>query len=60
MQAFIGVPGEVIIDHAIRTNSSMIVMGSRGLDRFRRTFLGSVSAFVINHTKVPVTVIPQE
>ena len=36
------------------------VMGSRGLGVISRSILGSVSHFVLDHTKVPVTIIPRE
>ena len=54
----IGPPGHVIVSMADEFKASMIVMGTRGMGLLRRTILGSVSHYVIHHTKVPVTVVP--
>eukprot|EP00112_Aurelia_sp_Birch-Aquarium-sp1_P026838 Seg977.5 transcript_id=Seg977.5/GoldUCD/mRNA.D3Y31 product="Universal stress protein YxiE" protein_id=Seg977.5/GoldUCD/D3Y31 len=51
-------PGEKICQMAKEKNVSGVVMGSRGLNFLRRTFLGSVSSYVVNHANVPVTVTP--
>jgi len=53
-----GKPGEAIIHVAKKENASMIVMGSRGQNALRRTFVGSVSDYVLHHAHIPVTVIP--
>jgi nucleotide-binding universal stress UspA family protein len=53
-------PGEYLIDQANQLDASMIVMGTRGFGVLRRTILGSVSNYVIHHSKVPVTVVPPE
>ena len=53
-----GKPGEVIVEKAKSHEANMIVMGSRGLNGVRRTFLGSVSDYVIHHTHLPVLVVP--
>ncbi len=53
-------PGELIISCIDRYKASQIVMGSRGLGVISRTILGSVSHYVINHTNIPVTVIPRD
>ena len=34
----------------------MIVMGTRGLGAIRRTILGSVSDYVLHHTKIPLVI----
>ncbi|KAK2145431.1 hypothetical protein LSH36_682g01073 [Paralvinella palmiformis] len=60
VKAEIGRPGEVVVNMADKHHASMIVMGSRGLGLVRRTILGSVSEYVIHHTKVPVTIVPKE
>ncbi|XP_048741307.2 universal stress protein Sll1388-like isoform X2 [Ostrea edulis] len=51
-----GNPGEVIINVAKEVHASNIIVGSRGLGMLRRTFLGSVSDYVVHHSEVPVTV----
>lgn len=51
-----GVPGEVIAQLAKDEKASLIVTGTRGMGKIRRTFLGSVSDYVIHHAHVPVLV----
>ena len=51
-------PGERICEIAKNSNASGIVMGSRGLNVVRKTLLGSVSSYVVNHADVPVIVTP--
>ncbi|CAH1776628.1 unnamed protein product [Owenia fusiformis] len=53
-----GSPGEHIIKIAEDEGATMIVMGSRGLGKIRRTILGSVSDYVVHHTKIPVVIVP--
>jgi len=53
-----GKPGEIICDTAKEKNANIVVMGSRGLNGMRRTFLGSVSDYVIHHCHLPVLVVP--
>ena len=52
-------PGEMIISSVDRFHGNHIVMGSRGLGIIRRSILGSVSHYVLDHTSVPVTIIPK-
>ena len=51
-------PGEKICQMVKEKEASGVVMGSRGLNFLRRTFLGSVSSYVMNHSGVPVVVTP--
>ncbi|XP_033745922.1 universal stress protein A-like protein [Pecten maximus] len=51
-----GQPGEVICKVAKDEGASLIVTGTRGLGTIRRTFIGSVSDYVIHHAHVPVLV----
>ena len=44
-----GDPADEILEAAKRYNADVIVMGSRGLGRFSRSFMGSVSSKVCNH-----------
>ena len=53
-------PGEMIIFSVDRYRGTHIVMGTRGLNMLQRSLLGSVSHYVLDHTRVPVTVIPKE
>ena len=51
-------PGVGILRAAKEHNVDHIILASRGLNALGRTFIGSVSSYVIHHTHVPVTVIP--
>ena len=51
-------PGEHICRLAKEQQIDMIVMGSRGIGRIRRTLLGSVSDYVLHHAGIPVVIIP--
>lgn len=51
-----GKPGELLISVAKEENATMIITGSRGLGKLRRTILGSVSDYVIHHSHIPVLV----
>lgn len=51
-------PGPTIIRMAESNKIDTIVMGTRGLGKFKKFFLGSVSQYVVNHASVPVSVIP--
>ncbi len=53
-------PGELIIFSVDRYHGNQVVMGSRGLGIVRRSILGSVSQYVLDHSRVPVTVIPRD
>jgi nucleotide-binding universal stress UspA family protein len=55
-----GEPGEVICDHAHREHVNLILMGTRGLGKFARALLGSVSKHVILHSGLPVLVMPPD
>jgi nucleotide-binding universal stress UspA family protein len=51
-----GKPGEVIVDVALNEDASLVVMGTRGMGQIRRTILGSVSDYVVQHAHSPVIV----
>lgn len=51
-------PGQGIITVSEQDKADLVVIGTRGLDRVRRTLLGSVSDYVVRHSKVPVLVCP--
>ncbi|XP_048732731.2 stress response protein NhaX-like [Ostrea edulis] len=48
--------GEEIVKRAACVNASLIITGSRGLGVIRRTVLGSVSDYVVQHANIPVIV----
>lgn len=51
-----GNPGEAIIAVAEKEKANLIVTGCRGMGLLRRTFLGSVSDYVMHHAHCPVLV----
>ena len=53
-----GSPGEGICEIAEQNDVTLILMGSRGLNKMRRTFLGSVSDYVAQHSTRTFTVVP--
>ncbi|XP_066936414.1 universal stress protein Slr1101-like [Clytia hemisphaerica] len=50
--------GHTICDIAKQNKAKMMVLGQRGLGAIRRTFLGSVSDYVIHHAHIPVLIVP--
>ncbi|XP_062613188.1 universal stress protein YxiE-like [Saccostrea cucullata] len=52
-----GEPGRAIIKIARGEGADFIVMGSRGLGTLRKTFMGSVSDYIVHHAHIPVTVV---
>ena len=53
----ITIPGEVICQVADETAAVMIIAGTRSLGKMKRTILGSVSDYLVNHATCPVMVI---
>lgn len=52
-----GIAGEVIVDMARRESAELVVIGTRGWGKIRRTILGSVSDYVIHHAHCGVLTI---
>ncbi|MGC9106318.1 MAG: universal stress protein [Thermoprotei archaeon] len=52
-----GDPATSIIEYASKNGADLIVMGSRGLSTFKRIVLGSVSAKVVQESRIPVLVV---
>ena len=55
-----GKPGELICKNTEEEKANIVVLGSRGQGAMRRTFLGSVSDYVVHHSHTPVCVVPPE
>jgi nucleotide-binding universal stress UspA family protein len=51
-----GDPKKVLLEKAIRWRADMVFLGARGLTRWERTFLGSVSTSVAVHAPCSVEV----
>src|SRR5271157_2263201 len=52
-----GLPDEAIVTAAAKTGADLIVMGARGIGRFRRLLMGSVTRSVAANTTKPLLVI---
>jgi nucleotide-binding universal stress UspA family protein len=53
-----GPPAELILRHAERLETSMIVLGSHGHGMLYHALVGSVSAHVIKESRCPVLIVP--
>ena len=56
-RAGLGPVAETIARFAREFEADQIVMGSRGLGAFGRFILGSVASGVVQHSRVPVTIV---
>ncbi|MDD1725081.1 MAG: universal stress protein, partial [Methanospirillum sp.] len=52
-----GHAGDTILSKADKINADLIVMGSHGKSNIDRILIGSVSSFVVEHSKVSVLVV---
>ncbi len=55
-----GIPEEEIISFCKENNPNMIIMGTRGKDRKELDLIGSVTAEIIERSKVPILTIPED
>lgn len=55
----VGMAGEEICRYARAGGYELIVMGRRGLGRLQEVLLGSVSEYVLRHSRVPVLIVQQ-
>ncbi|XP_052780833.1 putative universal stress protein SAUSA300_1656 isoform X2 [Mya arenaria] len=53
-------PGQAIVDYAEKSKATFIVTGTRGMGKFRRTVMGSVSDYIVHHSPCPVLVCRQK
>lgn len=51
-------PGAALCKSAMDHKADIIVIGSRGLGAIKRTFLGSVSDYIVHNAAIPVAIIP--
>ncbi|KAK7101507.1 universal stress protein in QAH/OAS sulfhydrylase 3'region-like [Littorina saxatilis] len=49
-------PGEAVIKASQELGADLIITGTRGLGKIRRTLMGSVSQYIVHHAHVPVLV----
>jgi nucleotide-binding universal stress UspA family protein len=49
--------GSTILDFCEKEKYDSIVMGSRGMGKFKELVLGSVSSKVVHHSSCPVMII---
>ncbi|XP_022788486.1 uncharacterized protein LOC111328347 [Stylophora pistillata] len=54
-----GKPGEAICNTVKECGIDLFIMGSRGMGAIRRTFVGSVSDYVLHHAHIPVIICPK-
>lgn len=52
-----GHAGDTILSTAEKINADLIIMGSHGKSNIDRILIGSVSSFVVEHSKVSVLVV---
>jgi nucleotide-binding universal stress UspA family protein len=52
-----GNPGSIILDYCEKGKCDTIVMGSRGMGKFKKLVLGSVSSKVLHYSSCPVMII---
>jgi nucleotide-binding universal stress UspA family protein len=52
-----GNPSSVIIDFCENEKQDIIIMGSRGMGKFKELVLGSVSNKVLHHSSCPVMIV---
>ncbi|BHF58515.1 hypothetical protein SprV_0100146700 [Sparganum proliferum] len=53
-------PGQAIVRSANDHRVTFIVIGSRGLGAIKRTFLGSVSDYIVHNSSIPVIIVPPQ
>ncbi|CAL8071042.1 unnamed protein product [Calicophoron daubneyi] len=51
-------PGPALVKSITEHEADIVIMGNRGLGIVRRTFLGSVSEYVLHHAHVAIIIVP--
>ena len=52
-----GNPASVILDHSKKEKFDLLIMGSRGMGKFKELILGSVSGKIVHHSPCAVLLI---
>lgn len=55
---FLGDPKQDIIEYAIESKATIIVMGTHGRTGVQHLIMGSTAEYIIRHSPIPVLVIP--
>lgn len=53
----LGNPAPVILDYIKKENFDLVIMGSRGMGKFKELILGSVSSKIMHHSPCAVMII---
>ncbi|XP_056000477.1 universal stress protein in QAH/OAS sulfhydrylase 3'region-like [Ostrea edulis] len=56
VKSVVGKPGEAVVHEAHAQGADVVICGTRGHGKLRRTFMGSVSDYIVHHSHVPVVV----
>ncbi|MFZ0317212.1 MAG: universal stress protein [Nitrososphaeraceae archaeon] len=52
-----GNPAPVILDYSKKENFDLVIMGSRGMGKFKELILGSVSSKIVHHSPCAIMII---
>jgi nucleotide-binding universal stress UspA family protein len=52
-----GNPASVILDYSKKEKFDLVIMGSRGMGKFKRLILGSVSSKIVHHSPCAILLI---
>ena len=52
-----GNPAPVILDYSKKENFDFVIMGSRGMGKFKELILGSVSSKIVHHSPCAIMII---
>lgn len=52
-----GNPAPVILDYSKKENFDLVIMGSRGMGKFKELILGSVSSKIVHHSLCAIMII---
>jgi nucleotide-binding universal stress UspA family protein len=52
-----GNPASIILDYCKKENFDLVIMGSRGMGKFKQLILGSVSSKIVHHCQCAVLLI---